>query len=466
MSARSTRGPSVEVLSDEVLNMGLLNLVFGCIGRCVDAVVLLLDVNFVVVHSLVRLLVALVSLLASLPTLVANSVLEGLNLTVLCAVALMDGATVVSHNVVGGGVQMMGGVLESFKMVGYLSSHILLRAKELVHRGLLSGHHLLRQAWEGCGIVLSLLLYLVNTVINLLLIGTQNLYGVVMGVAEAVSSPLQKAVELTLAVFTFCYSALVGTSVLLWTPCRLAMDFLSSLGHIFISVFLLNSYGLLLTLAIIISATVYLNPALSQQAVRRITDYVNTAPSLRRLRRTLQRLCVLERSSWQRLAWPRSRMGLWMSFGGRGAVRTENEDIQQPDTEDEAPPDDVAEGEAPPDDVAGTADVGGDGSSHQPPALHLQPFPDSSSHRPLQKTASEPGRRPPPADNLLSLLHEQEERKKCVICQDSTKTVVLLPCRHLCLCRDCTNILLRQPIYLHNCPLCRHMILQTMDVYL
>ncbi|XP_067307862.1 E3 ubiquitin-protein ligase RNF26 [Pseudorasbora parva] len=434
--------------------MGLLSLIFSSIGKCIDAICLLLDLNFVLVSSLIQLLVAVISFVNSLPMLLTNSVSECWNLTLLCIITMRDGVTVVTHNMFGGWMQLLVGMLESFKMIGYLFSHLLLRTKELLHRGLLSGHSFLRQAWEGCGIVFSLLLYFVNTIINLLLIGTQNLYSVLVSTVEAVSCPLQKALELTLTVLTFLYSSLVGTSILLWTPCRLAMEFLGSVCQIFMSVFLLNSYGLMLTLVIITCATIYLNPALPRRASLHITNYISTVPVLRRLRRVLHRLYVLKRNVWQRLAWHRSRIGLLMVPARREAAER---DVRQPEHNLEPQADlNAAEPvvENAPED---------DNQADDP--LNL-PLPSSSTHRPLRKFPSEDSCKGPPADNLLNLLQEQEERKKCVICQDSAKTVVLLPCRHLCLCRNCTNILLSQPIYQHNCPLCRHMILQTMDVYL
>lgn len=50
----------------------------------------------------------------------------------------------------------------------------------------------------------------------------------------------------------------------------------------------------------------------------------------------------------------------------------------------------------------------------------------------------------------------------CVICQDREKTVVLLPCRHLCLCKSCS---IHLKTYRTICPLCRRSFREAIQVY-
>ncbi|XP_069004135.1 E3 ubiquitin-protein ligase RNF26 [Embiotoca jacksoni] len=449
--------------------MGLVNFVISTVGKCLDAVCILLDLNFLVVHTVVQTLLAVVTFINSLPTLLLNLVLELGNCMLFCVMSMAEATSNLAHGIVtmlGSLVLALEGLLESLKMVGYLSMHVLLRGKEHLCRGLLS-------VLEGCGIAVSLVVYFTNTVVNFALIATHNIYLAVVSVWQTVSSPLQKVLELTLTSFTFLYSSLVGTSAFLWSPCKLVLDFLVSLVHMFISIFILNIYGLLLTVTIALTTTAYLNPGLTRQAAARFVGYMTSFPALHRLylslhrlaaalwstphfvrssmqllQRILHRLYLLERGLWQQLSHHSSQLGLALRTQLHGDDNNRVRGDGDPGQERRDPPDGSA----------------GDGAPQELLDLVL---PSSSTDRPLQKQQSS-GKdgKPLPAENLLTLLKEQEDRKKCVICQDCTKTVVLLPCRHLCLCKDCTNILLRQPIYQQNCPLCRHMILSTMDVYL
>lgn len=50
------------------------------------------------------------------------------------------------------------------------------------------------------------------------------------------------------------------------------------------------------------------------------------------------------------------------------------------------------------------------------------------------------------------------EEQVCVICRDEPKSVVLMPCRHLCLCIVCSGSV-------RTCPLCRKRIVNIMSVY-
>jgi hypothetical protein len=54
-----------------------------------------------------------------------------------------------------------------------------------------------------------------------------------------------------------------------------------------------------------------------------------------------------------------------------------------------------------------------------------------------------------------------EDSRLCVVCQTSEKSVVLLPCRHVCLCKDCASNDL-----VVDCPLCREHIRDRITVFM
>ena len=54
------------------------------------------------------------------------------------------------------------------------------------------------------------------------------------------------------------------------------------------------------------------------------------------------------------------------------------------------------------------------------------------------------------------------EQSLCCICRDAVKTILLMPCRHLCLCENCSNALKRRR---GNCPVCRQVVVDCIKVY-
>lgn len=436
--------------------MGWVHLLMSTVGKCLEVVGVLLDLNFLIVHAVVRSVVGVFSFVYNLPTLLANLAVDLVGVGAQCTSSLAHGASCL----LGTTGLALEGLLESLKMMGYLATHYLLRGKHHLSRALLWLPH-------ACGIVLSLLVYLVNTVVNFALIATQNIYAALVSVLHALAIPLHKVLEVTLASLAFVYRVLAWTCAFVWSPCKLALDFTFSLVQMFISIFILNIYGLLLTVLIAFTTTAYLNPELARQAGGQLLGFMDSSPVLHRLLWTFRRLSAASRTSTRLLRaamWRLSRMclrlrsvegGLWRQVSGLGsqltlALRTQLHRSGrvggdgQPGNERRDPPDGRA--------------AGGEAR----PERNNSQVPSSSGVRPA--SSQKEGKGDP--EQLLTLLKEQEERKKCVICQDCNKTVVLLPCRHLCLCRQCKDILLMQPILQQNCPLCRHMILNTMDVYL
>ncbi|XP_046547723.1 uncharacterized protein LOC124257655 [Haliotis rubra] len=63
-------------------------------------------------------------------------------------------------------------------------------------------------------------------------------------------------------------------------------------------------------------------------------------------------------------------------------------------------------------------------------------------------------------------IEREKDKRKCVVCQDQTKSVLILPCRHMCLCVDCANRIVRSRLIERRvCPLCRQRIQKVMDVF-
>ena len=76
----------------------------------------------------------------------------------------------------------------------------------------------------------------------------------------------------------------------------------------------------------------------------------------------------------------------------------------------------------------------------------------------IKESASRIGRAKEKA--LKEQADTERDQRLCVICQESEKSVLLLPCRHLCLCKGCSR-----RSELDKCPLCRKAIEQKIDVF-
>ncbi|XP_016159312.1 PREDICTED: RING finger protein 26 [Ficedula albicollis] len=369
------------------------------------------------------------------------------------------------------------------RAAGHLASHLALRGRELAQRGLGAvlgcGQALGRQLCEALAIGTSLLMYLVNSLVNVCLIGTQNLFTLLAALWDSLVGPVVRATDLLAAFLAHVSSGAIAVSILLWSPCQMAFELLCSAADLFISVFFVNVYGLGLLLLIVAVSAVLFNPGLLWTLTGDLLGYFHSLPSFRRLQRDLWRLyqvavltlgVAMTSQPWRRLVdWilQVTDWSLQVTNWSRGG-RMVNQGSEQRRA--------AAAPRAP-------ASVAPAGQEEQPGAEQgPQPRPALSRAGPGQRPQTareEPGtswRKAPKKQQLNAegtpdndpwvLLKEQEERKKCVICQDQTKTVLLLPCRHLCLCQECTEVLLQQDIYQRNCPLCRQVILQTLNVYL
>nr|XP_022320061.1 uncharacterized protein LOC111122562 [Crassostrea virginica] len=84
----------------------------------------------------------------------------------------------------------------------------------------------------------------------------------------------------------------------------------------------------------------------------------------------------------------------------------------------------------------------------------------------LRRSAT-PNRQKKSNSDIAMEMEREREKQMCVVCQDNKKSVLILPCRHMCLCVDCGNRIARaRPLTRRICPLCREKIRTIMNVYL
>ncbi|XP_075402827.1 E3 ubiquitin-protein ligase RNF26 [Tenrec ecaudatus] len=421
------------------------------VGLVLDVLTLVLDLNFLLVSSLLAALAWLLTFIYNLPHTVLTGLLHVGRGVLFSLLALIEGLVRFTF----GGLQALCTFLyscysglESLKLLGHLASHGALRSREILHRGFLnvvsSGHSLLRQACDICTIAMSLVAYVINSLVNICLIGTQNLFSLVLALWEAVMGSLWRMTDVVAAFLGHISSSAVATAILLWTPCQLALELLASATRLLASFVLVNVTGLVLLACVLAVTLVVLHPDLTLRLATQALSQLHTWPSYHRLREDVLRLSrlVMGLETWRQV-WSRSLQ--LVSFPNRGGTpgAPQGDPRRVPSNRtwgQETPaarPTSETEEEA---DRASASARGRERLNEEEPAAAGQ--------------------------DPWKLLKEQEERKKCVICQDHSKTVLLLPCRHLCLCQACTEILMRHPIYHRNCPLCRRGILQTLNVYL
>lgn len=95
-----------------------------------------------------------------------------------------------------------------------------------------------------------------------------------------------------------------------------------------------------------------------------------------------------------------------------------------------------------------------------PPTRPLHPIRSRSSTPDL----SMPGSETRYIRKLKVKLDNELNDRLCTVCQERNRDILLLPCKHVCICNDCTQQILRRRSA--KCPLCRTKISQAMNVFL
>ena len=68
--------------------------------------------------------------------------------------------------------------------------------------------------------------------------------------------------------------------------------------------------------------------------------------------------------------------------------------------------------------------------------------------------------------DLLAMEHSSalkyREERLCVVCMVHEKKVLLLPCKHLCMCKACTDKIVTGSA---RCPVCRELVADSVEAF-
>ena len=68
--------------------------------------------------------------------------------------------------------------------------------------------------------------------------------------------------------------------------------------------------------------------------------------------------------------------------------------------------------------------------------------------------------------SMSEMSMELFKTRMCVLCMEHEKSVVLLPCKHMCMCKGCTEKYIAQGGFNKaTCPMCRERIVNTIEPY-
>ncbi|KAL1787134.1 RING finger protein 26 [Sigmodon hispidus] len=148
-----------------------------------------------------------------------------------------------------------------------LVSHGALRSREILNKGILNmvsnGHALLHQACDICAIAMSLVAYVISSLVNIYVIGTQNLFSLVLALWDAVVGPLWRMTDVLAAFLAHISSSAVAMAILLWTPCQLALELLASAARLLASCVLFHLTGLVLLACVLAVTLIVSHPDLT-----------------------------------------------------------------------------------------------------------------------------------------------------------------------------------------------------------